>query len=174
MFNLKFSGVEASQLQEPFNPECHRIIQPGEPVEAGFVQRILDKYASEVKAYAITQFGCTYVVELQFVDSAVGNQCNTEYVRGWRKGGEVATKKKAACRKAQKRLRCNRMYILPDGTEFFYYCKWDGHGNLMGKVRDESNVSPPEGFVQLTNRIVHRTILEQADLVPEGEERFRL
>lgn len=169
------NAVHASQLRDQFEPQCHWMLQPGEPIEAEFVQGILDKYGPAVKAYSIMQIGSSYCVELQFADPVVGEQCNREYVRGWRKGGVVATKKKAANGKARQRLLCHRMYILPDGTEFFYYARWDGHGNLIGKVLADTRFSPdsPEG-VPLQNRIVHRSVVEKGVLVPKGEERFSI
>lgn len=175
MITLKTgSAVHASHLQEKWNPHCHWIVQSGEPIEAEFIQRLLDKYGPELKAYAINPcFGGTHCVELQFADSVVGKQCNQEYVRGWRKGGAVATKKKAVNSKARKRLPHSRMYILPDGTEFFYYARWDSHGNLIGKVLTEAGFEPNnDGFTPLENRIVHRSVVEQGSLVPKGEERF--
>lgn len=103
----------------------------------------------------------------------MGKQCNQEYVRGWRKGGAVATKKKAAHLKSQKRLFRNRMYILPDGTEFFYYARWDGHGNLIGMALTDVGFSPnEEGGIPLENKVVHRSIVERGALVPTGNERF--
>ena len=167
------SAVHARELTEDWKPQCHWIVQPGEPIEAEFVQGLLDKYGPEVKAYAITEFGDSFCVELQFTDPAIGEQCNLDYVRGWRKGGKVALKKKAANSNSRKRLFRNRMYILPDGTDFFYYARWDGHGNLIGKVLTEAGTSPDEeGYIHFENMIVHRSIVEQGSLVPRGHERF--
>ena len=176
MISLKTgTAVHASELEDKWAPQCHWIVQPGEPIEAEFVQSLLDKYGPQVKAYAISQFGTSFCVELQFRDSTIGEQCNPEYVKGWRKGGTVATKKKAANGKSKKRLPCKRMYVLPDGTEFFYYARWDGHGNLIGKVLTDAGLSPDEsGFVRLENKIVHRSVVENGILVPKGQERFRI
>ena len=85
------------------------------------------------------------------------------------KGGAVATMKKSAV----KRLLRNRMYILLDGTEFFYYARWDGHGNLIGKALTDVGFSPDEeGGIPLENKIIHRSIVEEGHLVPVGNERF--
>lgn len=174
MITLKTgSAVHATQLTDEWKPQCHWIVQSGEPIEAEFVQNLLDKYGAQLKAYAVTPFGSSHCVELQFVDSGVGEQCNQEYVRGWGKGGAVATKEKSASVKSRKRLLRNRMYILPDGTEFFYYARWDGHGNLIGKTLTDVGFSPDEeGYIPLEDRIVHRSIAEEGDLVPVGNERF--
>lgn len=175
MISLKTdSAVHMSNLKGHWKPDCHWIVQPGEPIEAEFVQGLLDKYASEVRAYAISMIGGgVYCVALQFADPAVGERCNLEYRRGWRKGGGVAAKKKAANGHTKKRLPQNRMYILPDGTEFFYYGRWDQHGNLIGKVlTDVGYVVNKQGFIPLENKIVHRSVVEQGTLVPKGKERF--
>lgn len=55
------------------------------------------------------------------------------------------------------------MYRLPDGELFWYYALWDRHGNLIGKVYDSLNDC-------LRNEIVHRSVLESAELIPKGEE----
>jgi len=83
------------------------------------------------------------------------------------------TKKKAASVKSRKRLYRNRMYILPDGTEFYYFARWDNHGNLVGKSLTEDGFSlNEEGYLPVVSKIVHRSIVEEGDLVPLGNERF--
>jgi hypothetical protein len=176
MLSLRIgSAVHASHISaDGWNPQCHWIVHPEDTIAAEFVESLLDKYGPGMKAYAITPLlgGC-FCVELQFVDPILGRQCNLEYVQGWRKGGAVAREKKAANIKAGKRLFRHRMYVLPDGTEFCYFGRWDGHGNLIGKVLTDAGYSPDEeGIIPIENRIVHRSVVEQGFLVPKGEQRF--
>src|SRR5690606_4746785 len=82
-------------------------------------------------------------------------------------------RKKGARTKAKKRLYKHRMYILPDGTKFLYLSKWDHHGNLLGKVLADAGCTVnDDGAIPLDNKIVHRSVVEQAALVPRGQERF--
>src|SRR5690606_34969106 len=75
-----------------------------------------------------------------------------------KKGEKAKTTKKTS-----KRLYLYRMYRLPDGEYFFYFGKWDSHGKLIGKVYDGS-------VDHLLNKIVHRSLLEESELIPKGEE----
>jgi hypothetical protein len=160
-------ALEAEKFEElggVWNPDTHWIITPGEPIEAAYVQKVLDSFAEHIEAYAYAEtFPGSYCLELQFSDKAIAKACNQEYVKGWRKGGAVAKAKQAKREKAKKRLPKNRMYRLPDKTEFLYFGLWDGHGNLWGNTIDyETN--------RLTNKIVHRSMLEESELIPNGEE----
>ena len=66
----------------------------------------------------------------------------------------------------RKRLPMLRMYRLPDGRFFDYIGKWDSKGNVWGKVRHESED-------RLCLRIVKRSVLEQADLIPWKQQPWR-
>jgi hypothetical protein len=60
------SAVPCDKYQGKWNPHCHWIVQPGEPIEAEFVQSLLDKYSPHIETYAVSPaFGC-YCIELQF------------------------------------------------------------------------------------------------------------
>lgn len=148
-----------------WEPHIHWIVPTHDEIESTFVQALLDKYASKVEAYSILPCldGDTFCVELQFHDESVGDRCRTEYMRGFGKSGCVPKQKQARSQKAKKRLSSHRMYRLPDGELFFYFAKWDRHGNLVGKVHDDR-----EGH--LRNKIIHRSVLEEAELIPKGEE----
>lgn len=150
-----------------WQPHIHWIVPTHDEIEANFVQALLDKYAADVESYSILPYldDDTYCIELQFHDESVAERCRTEYIRGFGKGGCVPKQKQkqAPSKKAKKRLYTNRMYRLPDGEYFFYYEKWDHHGNLVGKVYDEI-----EGH--LRNKILHRSVLEESVLIPKGEE----
>lgn len=159
------TAVEASQFRGVWNPQCHWIVTPEEPIEAAFIQSLLDKHGPHIVAYCIRPMGSTQIVELQFGDDDVWKQCNHEYMKGWRKGGQVAVQKQALGKKATKRLYTDRTYILPDGTEFLYYALSDNHGYVIGKVVNELEQ-------QLENRIEHRSVLEHSTVVPRGQERF--
>jgi len=75
--------------------------------------------------------------------------------------------------KAKKKLICNRMYVLEDGKEFWYFGKWDNYGNLVGKVvADDAYLFNSSDKLALENLIIHRTKLENATLVPIGKERW--
>jgi hypothetical protein len=99
-----------------------------------------------------------------------------EYQAGFGKGGYVPKKKQALNVKSgpgpRKRLFKNRMYRLPSGQFFWYYALWDGHGNLVGKV--EVLDRPRRGGVPLGNKIIHRSALEEAELIPRGQEPWAL
>lgn len=148
-----------------WQPHTHWIVPTHDEIVAEFVQSLLDKYAADVQAYAVSRIldGDTYCVELQFHDDAIGEHCDREYKRGFSKGGVVPKQKQARSKKTKKRLYSHRMYRLPDGELFFYFAKWDGHGNLVGKVYDEIEDN-------LRNKIVHRSVLEESVLIPKGEE----
>lgn len=150
-------------------PHIHWIVPTCDDIESTFVQSLLDKYATDLEAYSILPVfdNDTFCVELQFHDESVGERCRTEYIRAFLKGGVVVARKKQAREglptNARKRLFSHRMYRLPNGEMFFYYAKWDFHGNLVGKVYDEI-----EG--NLRKKIIHRSVLEEAELVPRGKE----
>lgn len=165
-----------------FDSDIHIIETPADSASAEWIQHILDKYAAKVIAYYIAPVfgGGTFVVELQFAASpegrAVAEECLKEYRRGFRKGGQVPKKKKELNAKRapgrRKQLLKHRMYRLSDGQFFWYYALWDGHGNVLGKV--EVMGQPSKDGVPLTNKIVHRSELEAAELIPKGAEPWTL
>lgn len=159
------TAVEAKHFTGTWNPQCHWIVTPDEPIEAAFIQALLDKYVPHIVAYCIRPWGNMQIVELQFDDDETGKTCNQEYMKGWRKGGQVVVQKQALGKKATKRLYTDRTFILPDGTEFLYYAPYDNHGYVIGKVVNELEQ-------RLENRIEHRSVLEQSTVVPRGQERF--
>ena len=165
-----------------FNPDIHIVATPGDTVAAEWTQRIINKYADMVRVYEIgSMFGTnTFVIELQFAATpegrAVAQECLREYRRGFGKGGYVPLKKKALNARAKgekkNRLLKNRMYRLPDGQFYWYFGLWDGHGNLVGKV---AAADPPSADgILLENKIIHRSQLEEAVLIPKGEEPWGL
>lgn len=159
------SAPEFERRGGKWSPQIHLTVPTHDEIEAQFVQGLLDKYSEHVEAYFIAPVfdGQTYSVELQFRDDDVADRCAKEYRSGFGKGGAVPRAKQAKPKKATKRLLKNRMYRLPDGELFWFYAKWDGHGNLMGKICD-----PLEDC--LHNKVVHRSVLESAEMIPKGEE----
>ena len=161
-----FDAVTAPELEElggTWKPNTHWIVPVEEDIERNFVQSLLDKYAPHLEAYFICEAVGSYCIELQFCDSDVGTQCNTEYLKAFRKNGVVTNAKKALDSKPTKRIYKNRMYALPDRTLYWYYAKWDGHGNVVGKVYDSLTGC-------LENKVVHRSVLEQSMLLRKGTE----
>lgn len=148
-----------------WSPDIHWIVPTLDHIEADFVQQLLDKCASEVEVYAILPFldSDTFSVELQFRNKSVADQCRAEYQKGFAKGGCVPKAKKAKPSTSRRRIFKNRMYRLGDGEFFWYFEKWDHHGNVIGKIYDPLDA-------RLQNKIVHRSLLEDAELVPSGEE----
>jgi hypothetical protein len=75
------------------------------------------------------------------------------------------------------------MYILPDGTEFFLFAKWDRHGNRMGKVLADKTIKYKNGqespdlsdsqCESLDNHIVSETVLRDCLCLPKGWERWK-
>jgi hypothetical protein len=65
--------------------------------------------------------------------------------------------------KRRRRLLKHRMYRCGDGEYFWYFTKWDGEGNVVGKVYDPR-------YDCLRNKVVHRSLLEDAQLVGIGDE----
>ena len=139
---------------------------------------MLDKYAEKVIAYHIEPVLTegTFSIELQFAATpqgrAAARECLKECRRGHGKGGYVPQKKRqlnvtAKCSR-RPRLQKNRMYRLRSGQLFWYFGLWDGHGNLVGKV--VSDDQPFDDGVPLENKIIHRSELEQAELIPKGKE----
>lgn len=151
-----------------WEPDIHIVVPVGDEIEAQFVQSVLDKYASHVETYAIGPCldADTFSVELQFQDKAIAGQCRAEYRRGFGKGGVVPKAKQTRPQKAKKRLHKHRMYQLQDGELFWYYAKWDNHGNLVGKIYDPQDD-------RLHNKVIHRSVLEQAELVQKGDEPWK-
>lgn len=99
-----------------WRPDTHWIVPVEEDIEQEFVQSLLDKYAPHLEAYFIYEAVGSYFIELQFCDSDIGTQCDTEYLKAFRKNGVVTNAKKARNSKPTKRLYKNRMYALPDRT----------------------------------------------------------
>jgi len=165
-----------------FSPDIHIIETPDDAAASEWTQYILDKYVDAVVAYHIAPMlgGFTFSIELQFAATADGRatarDCLKEYRSGFRKGGVVPRKKKlskdVAATERKTRLFMHRMYRLPDGQFFWYFARWDRHGNLIGKV--ESIDQPHQGGIPLENRIIHRSDLEKAKLIPKGEEPWTL
>lgn len=163
-----------------FAPDLHIIVMPEDVAAAEWTQHILDKYADKAIAYSVGPvFGNdTFVIELQFADTPAGRatakECVKEYKSGFRKGGDVARRKKEAnARKdagRRPRLLKHRMYLLPDGQYFWYFARCDHHGNVAGKVESVDRPRDSDGSVWLENRIVHRSVLEQSQLIPKGQE----
>lgn len=159
------SATEFERRGGEWNPHVHWIVPTHEPIEASFVQRLIDEFASEVEAYsALPIFRKeTFCIELQFRDDDVGKRCSQKYLRAFRKGGEVVKTKQALATKPKKRLYRNRMYRLPDGELFWYFMKYDGHGFLSGWVYNSLED-------ELETKVVHRSVLEQAELIRKGKE----
>lgn len=164
-FHDALSAPDFERQGGKWDPHVHWILPTNDEIEADFVQRLLNKYCEHVEAYFIHPVfdNDTFSVELQFCDQEIGKRCHREYMRGFGKGGAVPKAKQARPNKAKKRLYKNRMYRLPDGEMFWYYALWDHHGSLMGKIYDGIND-------RLQNKIVHRSVLESAELIPKGEE----
>lgn len=164
-FQDALSAPEFEKRGGKWNPHVHWIVPTNDEIEADFVQGLLDKYSKHVEAYFIQSVFDpeTFCVELQFRDEEVAENCRKEYMRGFGKGGAVPKAKQALPKKAKKRLYKNRMYRLPDGQLFWYYALWDHHGNLIGKIKDELAGC-------LCNKIIHRSVLEEAEMLPKGEE----
>lgn len=147
-----------------WQPHTHWVVSLAEENEARFVQSLLDKYADHVETYAFSPWSDdTFVIELQFLETQIGERCNDEYLKAFRKGGVITNLKKSMKRQATRRLYKHRMYRLPDGELFWYYALWDGYGNLIGKVYDTTTG-------HLRNKVVNRTVLEESDLIPAGQE----
>ena len=163
-FQNAVNAPEFERRGNEWNPHVHWVVPTHDEIESGFVQKLLDEYSEHVEAFFITSVfdDQTLSVELQFRDDEIGERCHKEYMQGFGKGGVVALAKKAMQKKATKRLYKDRMYRLPDGEMFLYYALWDSHGNLVGKVAAAND--------RLENRIVHRSVLEQCECIPKGEE----
>ncbi len=165
-----------------FSPDIHIIASPDDTTAVEWTQQVLNKYADKVIAYHITPavLGLAFSIELQFDSTpegrATARECRREYTRWFGKGGVVARRKKQANaepRSGRKpRLFVNRMYRLADGQLLWYFGRWDRYGNLVGKV--ESSDRPRQGHVPLENKIVNRSELEKAELIPRGEEPWTL
>ena len=67
-----------------------------------------------------------------------------------------------------KPLLNHRMYILPDGREFWLYGKWDT-SRRIGKVLLGRQPGSPNQIV-LDNHIVDEDVLRKCRIVPKGEE----
>lgn len=175
------NAVTAEQYESQgntFDSDIHIIECPDDAISSEWTQHILDKYADEVVAYYIAPMlgDLGFSIELQFARTPAGRttarECRKEYLGGFRKGGYVPTRKQAISKsEAHKKVRLlmNRMYRLPSGQYFWYYGKWDGHGNLIGKVESIDRPRQNDG-IPLENKIVRRTELEQATLIPKGDE----
>lgn len=163
--NHALTASEFERRGGDWNPQIHWIVPTNDEAVSTLVQSLLDKHATSIEAYSILLCfdNDTCSIELQFHDESVGERCQQQYIRGFRKGGCIPKQKQAQAKGAKKRVYSNRMYRLPDGECFFYFAKWDRHGNLVGKVLDDI-----EGH--LRNKIVHRSILENSVLIPKGDE----
>ena len=180
-FQPTASAITADAFQRQgnsFDPDIHIIATTEDAATAEWTQYILDKYADEVTVYSVMPaFGTdTFVIELQFADTPAGRatarECLREYKSGFRRGGAVVRKKKEVNTKTgpekRKRLLKDRMYLLPNGQYFWYYAHWDYHGNVIGKVAPIDR--PGNGGVPLESKIIHRSDLEKAEIVPKGQE----
>lgn len=164
------------QKGEEFDPQFHVIVTPVMELESEFVKKLLSKYTDHMVAYMVLHLeGGSYCLEIQYDDDEIGQNLMAEYDKAFKKGGEIYEEKKKLKSKAKRRLICDRMYILEDGREFWYYGKWDNFGNLVGKVLSDEGYRPnPKGKIMLENMIIHRSRLENAQIVPIDKERWSL
>jgi len=162
-------AAEFTRRGGEWNPDVHIIVPNADEAESLFVQDLLDKNATDIESYAVAP--ClgpdVFSVELQFRNKSVGNEFRKAYRRGFGKGGVVPKAKQTKSRAAKRRLPTHRMYKLRDGEFFWYFAKWDSHGNVVGKIYDPLADC-------LENKVVHRSVLEEAELVPKGEEPWSL
>lgn len=162
-----------------FEPDIHIVVSTADEADSEWTQTILDKYAGAVIAYYVQPVfdQNTFSIELQFASTSEGREtarrCLSEYKSGFRRGGFVPKKKQQAninvLTGRRRRLLTNRMYRLENGLYFWYFAKWDRHGNLCGKV-DACCPRGEDGHISLENKVVHRSELERAVLIPRGEE----
>lgn len=175
------NAVTAEQYERQgntFEPEIHIGESLNDTIACEWTQHILDKYADEVVAYHIAWMpGDSGIsIELQFAATPAGeatlDECLTEYQSGFGKGGYVVKKKQAISKsETHKKVRLlrNRIYRLPSGQYFWYFGRWDRHGNVAGKV--ESLDRPREKrVVHLEDKIIRRVELENATLIPKDKE----
>ena len=171
------NALSADQFEKQgnkFKPEMQLIVTPAMELESAYIKKLLNKYSPEFLAYWIEEaVGGSYSVEIQFKNKATANNALKEYNKAFKKGGDIYEEKKKMASKAKKKLICNRMYVLEDGKEFWYFGKWDNYGNLVGKVvADDAYLFNSSDKLAIENLIIHRTKLENATLVPIGKERW--
>ena len=171
----KHKAVTAATFEKrggEWNPHAHFVVPTHNEEEAKVVQDLLDRYGKDVEAYAIDTVGDaeTFSIELQFRDDDVATKCLKEYrsSKNALKKRKKETPKKAATSAAKKRLYKDRMYRLPDGELFWYYADWDAN-TAMGKVLD-----PLNGPRAVTNKFYRREDLRECDVLPKGEEPWKM
>ena len=166
------NALSADQFEKQgnkFKPEMQLIVTPAMELESAYIKKLLNKYSPEFLAYWIEEaVGGSYSVEIQFKNKATANNALKEYNKAFKKGGEIYEEKKKMASKAKKKLICNRMYVLEDGKEFWYFGKWDNYGVFA----DDAYLFNSSDKLALENLIIHRTKLENATLVPIGKERW--
>lgn len=150
-----------------WEPEPQAITNVKDDFHLKQVQACIGQHALGVVAYAIMPV-CdqdTLSVELQFAgrDKAMAFLKAYNKVRLHKPKAEQTTGRRAVP------LRTNRMYILPDGREFWMYGKWD-RSRRIGKVIAGRN---PDGTCTLENEIVDEDVLRQCPVVPQEEEPWR-
>ncbi len=156
-----------------WEPTRHLVLMPQDPIVMEAELALIEAVAPHVEAYALKGAiaGQGLSLELQFKDEAGDRFFRKEWQKRHGKGGRIPKAKQRLNKKTPKRLYVNRMYRFPDGEHFYYFAKWDGHGNLCGKVVCKTN---PDGSILLANKIVHRSALADAQLIPRGEEPWSL
>lgn len=145
-----------------WDPRIHIIVSSVLLDELAAVEAIIQTYATSIVAHFVCPaFLDCISIELQFGDTPEDQKallaCRQDYNKWYDRPKKRTT--------ATKRLAKERMYILPDGREFFYGGKWDNYGLLWGQVQ-----SSDDNFLE--RAVVQRSELERATLVAKNEERW--
>ena len=147
---------EAKTAKE-FRPTACVVVSTIDKLASERIQGLLDRFKDQIEAYAILQTldDETYSIHLQFFDEKMSDEFHRSY--------NISLRNQPPKSKATKRLPKDRMYLLSTGERFWYYAKWDNRGQLVGKVLDGLNDC-------LVKKVVSRTELEIAELIPKGDE----
>lgn len=156
---------EWEQAGQEWEPDAQVIANPIDNFHFPQVRECLRQHSSGIVSYAIVRLfdSDTLSVELQFASATEKNAFLKTY-------GKVRLHKpKSPSSGTVKRLFRNRMYILPDGREFWLHYKWDNSRRIGKVVADRL----PDGRLELANEIVDDAVLRRCELIPKGQEPWR-
>jgi len=144
-----------------WEPQAQVITSVKDDFHCPQVRECIRQHAEGLVAYFIApSLGDSVSIELQFRTDELAKA----FLKDYRKVRLHRPKTKSENR--AKPLLNHRMYILPDGREFWLYAKWD-MSRRIGKVLGQQ----PD---ILENHIVDEDVLRNCKVVPKGEEPWRL
>lgn len=146
-----------------WEPQAHVVTNVKDDYHFPQVTACLKRHAEGVVAFRITPTlgGDVLSIELQF---GTAEQWSA-FRKAYGKVRRHKPKPKGMNGGGRPRLLNERMYVLPDGREFWLYGKWD-RSRRIGKV-----LGSAPGTVE--NCIIDEHVLRQCPVLPAGEEPWR-